>query len=162
VQVYVVNDKDLVFSGQLHIDVLDFSGQIRETKVHPIEVAADSSQKVVVFSTMDIKRHDVQKMLLHIHFQTQSQSFETVYYHEAPKEMQLPMPDFHIRKINATTLEIQARNVTRKLYLEADEVHFSDNFLDVLPQKPIQIQISKPINTLKWRTLEGSGVIHLD
>lgn len=162
VQVYIVNDKDLVLSGQLHIDVLDFSGQIRETKVQPIEVAADSSQKVAVFTTENIKRHDVQKMLLHIHFQTQSQSFETVYFHDTPKEMQLPMPDFYIRRINATTLEIQARNVIRKLYLEADEVHFSDNFLDVLPQKPIQIQISKPINTVKWRTLEGNGVIHLD
>ena len=159
VQVYVVNDKDEAFSGQLHIDVLDFFGERVETNVYPIDVGADSSQKVGVVSISDNKQIDFQKMLLHVYFQTQNQREETVYFHTSPKEVKLPYPDFTIRKIDDTTLEIQSRVVVRKLFLEADETHFNLNFEDVLPHKPLIIQTTKPVSRLTWRTLEGHGEV---
>jgi beta-mannosidase len=162
ISVFVVNDLDRSFSGQLHLSILDFSGKIIDSKVQQIEVVADSSQKVAVLKTEDVKRYDFHKMLLQVRFQTQNELFETLYFHKSPKDTKLPTPDFRVIRINETTLEIQSKNVIRKLYLEAEETHFSDNFLDLLPNMPLIIQTTKPVSRLQWRTLEGNGEIHLD
>lgn len=77
---------------------------------------------------------------------------ESNYFFSKPKDLKLPKPNIQIKKISATEIEISTDVLAKDVYLMGD-VHFSDNFFDLLPKTSKIITLSKPLEKVEVMSL---------
>ncbi|WP_346985665.1 glycoside hydrolase family 2 protein [Chryseobacterium sp. POE27] len=77
---------------------------------------------------------------------------ESNYFFSKPKDLKLPKPNIQIRKISATEIEVSTDVLAKDVYLIGD-VHFSDNFFDLLPVTSKRIKLSKSLEKIEVMSL---------
>lgn len=79
------------------------------------------------------------------------------YFFGHPKDWKLPKPSLKIEKISPTKIRVSTDVVAKNVYLMGD-VHYSDNFFDLLPGESKIIGLSKPMEDIQamslWDTME--------
>ncbi|WP_027386347.1 beta-mannosidase [Chryseobacterium gregarium] len=78
------------------------------------------------------------------------------HFFAKPKDLKLTKPNLKVRKISSTEIEISTDVLAKDVYLMG-EVHFSDNFFDLLPKTSKRIILSKPLGKVEaislWDTI---------
>ena len=68
---------------------------------------------------------------------------QSLYFHP-PKELGLGTPAIRFRMVQATEgllLTLEADVLAKDVYLSLDGARFSDNFFDLLPGRPLTVQV---------------------
>ncbi|WP_394337932.1 beta-mannosidase [Chryseobacterium nematophagum] len=74
------------------------------------------------------------------------------YFFVKPKDLKLSKPTIQIRKLSPTEIEISTDVLAKDVYLIGD-IHFSDNFFDLLPGSSKRILLSKPLEKIEVMSL---------
>jgi beta-mannosidase len=153
-KIYVVNDNWETFSGNLKIQKIDFNGKLLLENNLKIEVKSSSSEAFFTLSKKDISETELNKSLLKIEFNSDKESVSTAFYFVKPKDLQLAKPTITINKLDDLTIELTSDVLAKNVSLSTDEnTHFSDNYFDVLPNQIYRINLSKPSENIKVKTL---------
>lgn len=153
---YAVNDELKKFEEvRLEIELNKFTGENIMTTVSnlpqnfdqminfdsfSIDGLIDDSEKNNVFLNLILRGKDRQILA------------ESNYFFVKPKDLKLPKPNIKIKKISSTEIEISTDVLAKDVYLIGD-VHFSDNFFDLLPQTSKRITFSKPLKKIEVMSL---------
>jgi hypothetical protein len=85
------------------------------------------------------------------------------YYFVRPMELALKKPAVSIQAAGKSKIKITSTALVKNLHLQAENVQFSDNYFDVLPDEPVYIQVisDKPVrkivNALTLKSLYESS-----
>lgn len=158
---YAVNDELKKFEDiKVEIQVVDFNGKILNdlttvqngktldgiAKIDHIEIKnlIKYSNKNEVFFKLVLK--DKNKKII----------AENTHFLAKPKDLKLTKPNIKIKKISPTEIEISTDVLAKDVYLMGD-MHFSDNFFDLLPKTSKKIKLSKPLKKIEsmslWETM---------
>ncbi|ROH98082.1 beta-mannosidase [Chryseobacterium daecheongense] len=158
---YAINDELKKFNNiSLSIQVAKFNGEIIN-QIH-ISPAEKELNDILKLNSVEIKKligdSDKSKIFLKLSLQDQHGNViaQNSYYFSKPKDLKLSQPNIRINKISPMEIEISTDVLAKDVYLIGD-VHFSDNFFDLLPQTSKRIQLSKPLEKIEvlslWDTM---------
>lgn len=154
---YGINDEVKKFEDIfVEIEVVDFhgktlnemttvpNGKILEgiVKFDPIEIEnlSPNSNRNEVFLKLTLKDKNEKIIAQNNHFFVK------------PKDLKLPKPTIKIKKISSTEIEVSTDVLAKDVYLMGD-VHFSDNFFDLLPKTSKIITLSKSLEKVEVMSL---------
>ena len=161
VEVYIVSDTLKDIEGTLSIELLGFGGEIINTYNQFVTAKANQSEKIHSIDLNEfIKNAPKKEVLLHYTFVSKHGKlfYETSHYLLAPKALELPSPT--IKKVLSTvekkySITLQTDLLAKNVYLNsAIEGHFSDNYFDLLPGKPVTIYFTPKDETPNAITFE--------
>ncbi|UOU98046.1 hypothetical protein MUU74_16320 [Chryseobacterium daecheongense] len=154
---YAINDELKKFNNiSLSIQVAKFNGEIIN-QIH-ISPAEKELNDILKLNSVEIKKligdSDKSKIFLKLSLQDQHGNViaQNIHYFSKPKDLKLSQPNIRIKKISPTEIEISTDVLAKDVYLIGD-VHFSDNFFDLLPQTSKRIQLSKPLERIEVMSL---------
>lgn len=146
-RIYGVSDRLKPLSGELQLRLLNFDGSERWSHTQPMTLAANTSE--VYFErplTELLADADTAAVVLHATFVADGQTLaDNLCYFALPKNLRLPAarPQLNITEAeDGFWLSIRAGQLLKHLYLSADaeeEVFFSDNYFDLLPNQWVRI-----------------------
>ena len=154
---YAINDgfekyKDVY----VEIQVIDFNGEIVDEIVHvPNGKVLD---KIVKFDTVEIENLipylKKNELFLKLTLKDINEKViaENLHFFAKPKDLKLPKPNIKIKKISETEIEVSTDVLAKDVYLMGD-MHFSDNFFDLLPKSSKRIQLTKPLQKIDVMSL---------
>ncbi|SHM06205.1 beta-mannosidase [Chryseobacterium polytrichastri] len=161
---YLVNDELKRIDGvTLDLDMVKFNGEKSGSAgtVDSKDVAENSILKFDSFSLEEVIGHtDKNEMILNITARDKSDKIiaQNHYFFSKPKDLKLTKPNIQIKKISSTEIEISTDVLAKDVYLIGD-VHFSDNFFDLLPKTSKRITLSKPLEKVEvislWDTMNN-------
>lgn len=154
---YAINDELKKFNNiSLSIQVAKFNGEIiNQIHINPAEKELNDILKL---NSVEIKKligdSDKSKIFLKLSLQDQHGNViaQNIHYFSKPKDLKLSQPNIRIKKISPMEIEISTDVLAKDVYLIGD-VHFSDNFFDLLPQTSKRIQLSKPLERIEVMSL---------
>ncbi|KPH12955.1 glycoside hydrolase family 2 protein [Chryseobacterium sp. ERMR1:04] len=160
---YAINDEAKKFEDvNVEIQIINFQGKVLNTmnivsngkvlegivKFEPIEIEnlIPNSNRNEVFLKLILKDKS-DKTIAQNH-----------YFFSKPKDLKLTKPNIQIKKISSTEIEISTDVLAKDVYLIGD-IHFSDNFFDLLPKTSKRITLSKPLEKVEvmslWDTMNN-------
>jgi beta-mannosidase len=140
--------------GKLNMQIVDFSGKELWSKNMDITAKPNGSETYYTINRKDIAGFDLKNCVLNIDFvMTDGEKRNEIYFFEKPKDMVLKKPNLKVKNLDATTIEISTDILAKDVYLMNENVFFSDNYFDILPNKTKIIKVSKPVKDLKIKTL---------
>lgn len=154
---YAINDELKKFNNiSLSIQVAKFNGEIiNQINISPAEKELNDILKLNSVETKKlIGDSDKSKIFLKLSLQDEHGNViaQNSHYFSKPKDLKLSQPNIRIKKISPTEIEISTDVLAKDIYLIGD-VHFSDNFFDLLPQTSKRIQLSKPLERIEVMSL---------
>lgn len=153
-KVYLVNDNLEKRVGNLRIKHLDFNGKIISEIKLERDIEPNSSQVYYTISKKEIEEDVLRNSLLSIEFTSEKENVNSNFYFVKSKDLALTKPTISIKRIDDLTIEITSDVLAKNVYLSSKEkVFFSDNFMDILPQKVYTITLSKPTEEIVIKTL---------
>ncbi len=153
-KIQLINDDIVAHDGVIEVELLNFKGAVLWNKKVSFKSEANSNSTPLVLSTGDLMGMKLDTVCLKMKFVTNHKHWESTYFFEKPKELKLLKPTLQIKRVNDLTVEITTDVLAKDVFLSSDEeVFFSDNFFDLLPNQPLQITLSKPINQINVKSL---------
>ena len=154
---YAINDGFEKFEDvYVEIQVIDFNGEIVDEIVHvPNGKVLD---KIVKFDTVEIENLipylKKNELFLKLTLKDINEKViaENLHFFAKPKDLKLPKPNIKIKKISETEIEVSTDVLAKDVYLMGD-MHFSDNFFDLLPKSSKRIQLTKPLQKIDVMSL---------
>jgi len=144
---YLINDDMEMYTGDLSITILDFSGKIIWNSVSHIKVASNSSEvkHELDFKTIQFKKDEV---VVKADFNNTTSYFYLV----KPKDLKLQQGDIK-HKITKTSegfqIELSANILQKDVFLYCNESgHYSDNYFDILPHETKTIDFKTDSETI--------------
>ncbi|KMQ59965.1 beta-mannosidase [Chryseobacterium angstadtii] len=140
-----VEIKAINFDGKVVEEIKAFSkGNTLESilKFDPVEIKnlITESEKNKTFLQLSLKDKEGKTIAVNQHFFSK------------PKDLQLTKPDIRIKKIAPDEIEVSTNVLAKDVYLIGD-IHFSDNFFDLLPHTSKKIKLSKPMKNIEILSL---------
>jgi beta-mannosidase len=141
VKVYIVSDYTYRLNGMLHLQLIDFSGNILWQADTNVFIQENSSGVYFSINKNDlIKNYSKNNIILTASVELLSGGiFENHLYFALPKDLDLPEPVLNLdikKEAGGITLNITSDKLIKNLFLYFDEdVYFSKNFFDVIPGK---------------------------
>ena len=152
-KIVVVNDDLKSYQGEFTIELLYFSGaklwKINET----VTVLQNSSETLFTIPKDTIPHKQLKNTLLSLSFKTGNKEVKTLFYFVKPKDFVLTKPNIQISVVDEVTIEISSDVLAKNVFLSSDDVFFSDNYLDVLPNEKVKIHLSKPAKNIQVTSL---------
>ena len=152
-KIVVVNDDLKSYQGEFTIELLDFSGaklwKINET----VTFLQNSSETLFTIPKDTIPDKQLKNTLLSLSFKTGNKEVKTLFYFVRPKDFVLTKPNIQISVVDEVTIEISSDVLAKNVFLSSDDVFFSDNYLDVLPNEKVKIHLSKPAKNIQVTSL---------
>ncbi len=147
-EVYAVSDRLTPFDAQLLVTVMDFYGNKGFTKELSVNVAANTSSKILseeiakMITTEDMPNLVVSVQLKEGDFVTA----QNLFYFKEPKDLKLPVASvkYEISKTDkGYNLVIESDVLIRHLFIDTPygDAFVTDNFFDVLPQQKESVEI---------------------
>ncbi|MBN2571647.1 MAG: hypothetical protein JXA68_05925, partial [Ignavibacteriales bacterium] len=158
IEIYSISDLLKGFHGKLTISVEDFSGDILFSKDTNVLIKANTSR--VIFSSRipdSLINIDKKSNILRIRlFGKDKIIYEDLRYFDAPHKLNLKKPIISFISYdpkNGYDITISSNTLIKNLcmYLENENVKFSDNYFDLLPnqEKKFSIQTSLSLDKVK-------------
>ncbi len=147
--IFIVSDKLADTKAVLSYTVKDFNGKILIPKkqVH-ITVSKNSSKSYVDFSSNDFANIDKSNAVMEIELKSGKEVLATQnYFFARPKDLALQHVTVNVKMIDNKTLEVSADKLAKNVWLSVKEknIHFSDNFFDLLPGEVKRITVPEPL-----------------
>jgi beta-mannosidase len=152
IYVYCVNDEPEDYNCKLNLNVQDFSGEKIWTDQKSIEIKKNASQMIYSESIANITDNNpLGNLLVQLSLQNGKEEMATkLHYFKRCKNLNLTDAKLWYKITNqsqATIIELKANALLKNLYLvdKKGDLHFSNNYFDLLPGKPVQIKINKKL-----------------
>lgn len=153
-KVYVVNDNLLSLQGEINLELIDFNGKKLWKNNGNIMLPENSSSVQFTISKKDFKKFPLNNAVLSVSFKSEISSVNSLYYFVKPKDLALSHPNIQLKFIDDFTLEITSNVLAKNVYLQtSEEVIFSDNYFDILPNNKVIIKLPKPLKNIKVKSL---------
>jgi beta-mannosidase len=148
---YAVNDNQAIFQNtSVEIQVVKFDGEV----VRKINSEEKVLEGIVKFDPIKIDHlipgFSKDEVFLKLILKDKSAKIivENKFFLGKPKDLKLIKPTIKIRKISPTEIEISTDVLAKDVYLIGD-IHFNDNFFDLLPKTSKRIKLSKPLEKVE-------------
>lgn len=154
---YAINDELKKFENVfVEIQAIDFNGKL----LNEITTVPDGKtlESIVKFNPIEIKNlilgFNKNEVFLKLVLKDKNEKViaENNYFFSKPKDLKLPKPNIKIKKISPTEIEISTDVFAKDVYLIGD-MHFSDNFFDLLPKTSKRITLTKPSEKVEVMSL---------
>ncbi|GAB0156441.1 glycoside hydrolase family 2 TIM barrel-domain containing protein [Chryseobacterium sp. Alg-005] len=157
-KIHFINDGPKLISGYESIDLIDFRGRSVHNNYGVVTMEPNSNKVVFTFDKTVYSSFEPEKHALLLRFKgDDGTNYESIHYFSKPKDLKLSKPNIQIKKISPIEIEISTDVLAKDVYLIGD-VHFSDNFFDLLPKSSKRIQLSKPLEKIEvmslWDTIQ--------
>ncbi|NNT70644.1 glycoside hydrolase family 2 protein [Flavobacterium sp. IMCC34852] len=154
-EIYLVSEASHSDKVRFEIELLDFYGKLVEKDEVEFDITADTRDLFVALPKENYSDNNLKELVLSVSCIMQNgKKANALYYFVKPKDLQLNQPNIQLTKIDELTYEITTDVLTKNVYLSAaEEVIFSDNFFDILPGQKLQIKLSKPVKSIKVKSL---------
>jgi beta-mannosidase len=153
---YGINDgSDIIEDVNLELEVNNFKG---ENILAAVSTPKQNLEGAVKFDSSSIHKlvgeADKNELFLNVILRRKDEKIiaESNYFFAKPKDLKLTKPNLKIRKISSTEIEISTDVLAKDVYLIGD-IHFSDNFFDLLPGTSRRIKLSKPLKKIEVMSL---------
>jgi beta-mannosidase len=153
-KVYVVNDNLLSLQGEINLELIDFNGKkLWKNNVNTM-LPENSSSVQFTISKKDFEKFPLNNAVLSVSFKSEISSVNSLYYFVKPKDLALSHPNIQLKFIDDFTLEITSNVLAKNVYIQtSEEVIFSDNYFDILPNNKVIIKLPKPLKNIKVKSL---------
>jgi beta-mannosidase len=153
-KVYVVNDNLLSLQGEINLELIDFNGKkLWKNNVNTM-LPENSSLVQFTISKKDFEKFPLNNAVLSVSFKSEISSVNSLYYFVKPKDLALSHPNIQLKFIDDFTLEITSNVLAKNVYIQtSEEVIFSDNYFDILPNNKVIIKLPKPLKNIKVKSL---------
>jgi beta-mannosidase len=154
---YVINDELKTFeNASLDFDIMTLNGE-KKGSGGTADTKTLESNGVLKFDSFSLEEiigdADRNEIFLHLMLKDKENIIaESNYFFSKPKDLKLTKPNIQIKKISASEIEISTDVLAKDVYLIGD-VHFSDNFFDLLPGTSKRIKLSKPLEKIEVMSL---------
>ncbi|WPO83921.1 glycoside hydrolase family 2 protein [Chryseobacterium sp. JJR-5R] len=155
---YGINDDFMKFNEvYVNFDIIKFNGE-KLGSAGTAEGKGLNDNGIVKFDPFSLEEiigsSDRNEVFLNIHMKDKNQKIiaRSTHFFAKPKDLKLTKPNLKIRKISSTEIEISTDVLAKDVYLIGD-VHFSDNFFDLLPKMSKRIILSKPLGKIEVMSL---------
>ncbi|MDF1548095.1 MAG: glycoside hydrolase family 2 TIM barrel-domain containing protein [Bacteroidales bacterium] len=146
VAIFIVSDKLENTKAKIKLELLDFEGNSVLGQTSDIEVIANSSKIYTSLpkKLLDLKMTNKNYVLLVSLYDSDKLLTSNVLYFDEIKDLALPKAKIE-HKITKTetgfTIELSTDKLAKNVYLMADaeDGFFSDNYFDLLPERPVKI-----------------------
>ncbi len=129
---------------------MDFEGKLLWNSTSEIQIEANTSKVYLKIDKKEFEKFNLNKVVLNIKFN----ETKTNYFFAKPKELLLEKPIIQIKKIDEQTIEVSTNVLAKNIFLSAEnELFFSDNYFDLLPNEKRIIKLSKPAKDVKMMSL---------
>lgn len=154
-EIYLVSEASHSDTVKFEIELLDFYGKLVEKDEVVFDITADTRDLFVALPKENYSDNNLKGLVLSVSCILQNgQKTNALYYFVKPKDLQLTQPNIQLTKINELTYEITTDVLAKNVYLSAvEEVFFSDNYFDILPGQKVIIKLSKPVKSVKIKSL---------
>jgi len=153
-KVYIINDDLNQFEAQFDIALLDFDGKKLWSSVITGVIMGNSNKVYSEIPKEKFSKFNLNKAVLSFTISSEIKGVQVVHYFVKPKDLQLTKPHIQIRKIDELTYEFSSDVLAKNVYLSAEqETFFSDNYFDLLPNKKTRIELTKPVQDIKIKSL---------
>jgi beta-mannosidase len=145
VSVHLVSDLLEDMSGELGLELFDFSGKLLWKKSLNVNAVAGSAQKV--FSCMPALPAGLKKEQVVLRATLKSKDklsapASAMHYFASPKDLELKKPTINVVEV-AGGYELSTSTLAKNVFLDAGPgVNFSDNYFDLLPGEKKRVKIA--------------------
>jgi beta-mannosidase len=149
VDVYIVSDNLKNQTAKLKLELMDFNGKILLEEIQDIEISANTSK---IYDTRPLKEllavAKAKNSLLASSVLVNDEVISSnILYLSDIKNLDLPKPKFEYtvsQSGEVSEITISADKLAKNIYLtmEGDEGFFSDNYFDLLPNKPVKVKFT--------------------
>ena len=159
VKVYVTTDDLSPIKANMSVKLLDFSGRTYTNRTCLVEIPANGSK--ICFDTLVsalVGKLNPAELVFAVtmegeNIHGENVKAENLLYFVSPKDLLLPVPSIS-RKIRETptgyTVLLSSDKLVKNLFLSANlKGSFSDNYFDLLPGVPVEIQFSTTKKSLE-------------
>ena len=149
-KVYVVSDRHVASEGRLDIEIRGFDGKVLRDTVYKFKVPSFSSNCVFdIDSAAFLKNMDPRKIVLTAAYSSADEDrkkYGCSFYFVPIKDLALEKPGI-IKEISEMPggyqIRLKTDKLARSVWLSAKaDGKFSDNFVDIIPGKPVEIFFS--------------------
>jgi beta-mannosidase len=155
VQVFIVSDRIKSFNALLKLEMMDFTGRIIWHKELPVSIPASSSKSYYQEPMIEVLKGMAanQVLLKTVLLQDEKVLSDNILYFAPIKNLNLPAPN--IKKTitpmaDGYRILLSTDQLAKNVYLDIDEGDgfFRDNFFDLLPAEPVEIEFKCDANIL--------------
>ena len=149
---YIVSDRPQSISGTINVEVRDLDGNKLAAFSKEVAVPAVASQKSFSVPLKELLgNRDPKNVMVYCEFASGNKVISTnEYFFEPFKNLNLPTPEIKVdvAKIpNGYKLTVASDKLAKAVYLSGKTPgFFSDNFFNVLPDKPVVIEFQSKAN----------------
>ena len=147
-RVSVVSDRQNSTPADLRVRLLDFDGKSYFDKKTFVQIPALSAREYVTFTRTELLRGVDPKRAVAVFEVVQDGKVvaRNLYYFDRVRNLALPKPNISAQLSGANgayTLQLQAPTSARDVYVSFgdNDVQMSDNYVDLLPNEPLTIQV---------------------
>jgi beta-mannosidase len=154
-EIYVISDELQSDEIRFKIELLDFRGKQIEIDEVDFEIEGNSSEVLVALPRENYFDNNLNEVFLSVSYSMKSGiTGKSLYYFVKPKDLKLTKPIIKINKIDDATIEVSSDVLAKNVYLSSDEnIFFSDNYFDVLPNEKVIVKLSKPVKNVVVKSL---------
>ncbi|MTI89181.1 MAG: glycoside hydrolase family 2 protein [Balneolaceae bacterium] len=146
VNIHLISDRLQQVSGTLTVQLIDFDGQLLNSYKKEVSITENAANRVLTLSKEDfMDQHDLASSLLYVSFQNKKDSVSTLHYFKEEKYLKLKDGTIKSTLTNNAetyTLRLHSPTLIKNLRLStprSENLHFSDNYFDLLPNKTYTI-----------------------
>lgn len=153
IEVHVVSDKLEVTKGEMIYKVMDFSGKVLDDGQLSVEIAPNSSSIQIEFPIS--KSWSRTETVIAVSFSQEGKVLTTNnFYLSLPKFLSLPKTEIKetiTKKGEGYVIRLESDKLAKHVYLRSEvKGFFSDNYMDILPNEPIEIVFTPDDTTVEW------------
>jgi len=159
IETSIVNDELESLSGNLELQIIDFTGKEVWSEIIPVNIGENTSYTA---NTLDLNSLNIDRKnsVLVATFLNETSNF----YLEKPKDLEL-LKGAITKTITKTetgfTITLKSTVLQKDVFLSSKEKgHFSDNFFDVLPNKEVVIEFKTDGTTIDELVIKSLNSIY--
>jgi len=148
-RLFCVSDSGDIQKAKLKWQVVSCDGDIFSEEEIEVTNLSREAQFVADISIPDFKQIRFNSLLKLTLTSTDGKTASNCYTLSRPKFMELKRPTFHTEQTSASSFTLTADTFAKGVYLfhPDQEVVFSNNYFDLLPNETMKISSSKPISS---------------
>jgi len=154
-EVRVINDELIPHHITLVEEVMDFNGNYIDGYNVEFDIKANSNEVLSATPKENYSAKNLRQMVISVTCTTATGKISKgLYYFVKPKELQLTKPNIQVTKLDELTYEITSDVLAKNVFLSSEEAaFFSDNYFDLLPNQKVIVKVSKPVKSIKIKSL---------
>ncbi len=152
--VMIINDDFKSYDSGLDLKLFDFSGKLLWDAEAAVVLPENSALSHFEIPKKEFDGFDLKKAVLVVSITAKDIIASSNYYFAIPKDLQLTKPNIQISKIDDLTYEFTSDVLAKNVFLAAaEDTFFSDNYFDLLPNQKVIVKVSKPVKSIKIKSL---------